>query len=91
MARGRDTARYKRLRARLRAEQRNCYICQQPIDYSLRGSHPWSFTVDHVLPLSKHPELSEDYSNFAAAHRACNSSKSDKLATSGLGNHQQQW
>jgi 5-methylcytosine-specific restriction endonuclease McrA len=36
---------------------------------------PGADTVDHILPLSLHPELAHDRSNLAPAHNRCNASK----------------
>lgn len=48
------------------------------IDYSLPHTDPWSFVVDHVIPLNKGG--SDTLDNKQAAHRDCNRAKSDKLA-----------
>ena len=70
------TARVK-LRARLKAEGRGCWICRafgrpDAIDYSLPARHPRSFEVDELVPVSKGGSPI-DYENVDAAHRECNS------------------
>ena len=41
------------------------------IDYSIR-SGPRAFELDHCLPVSSHPELALEPSNFKPAHAVCN-------------------
>lgn len=80
----------RRNRRRLRYEGRPCWICQafgRParIDYSLPAGHPMAFEVDEIVPVSRYAEggyaspeqCANDYSNLAAAHRACNQWRSN--------------
>ena len=62
---------YRRAAARLRREARVCAICGLPIDPMLRSPHPFSFTVDHIVPLSMGGDLN-DPGNMRPAHRLCN-------------------
>ena len=69
------TARAK-LRNRLRAEGRGCWICRafgrpDAIDYSLPARHPRSFEVDDLVPVSRGGDPVA-YANVDAAHRECN-------------------
>ena len=73
MSSGRNTTQRDRDRATIRRTQAGCYICGQPIDYSLPYLDPGEFTVDHVIPLAKGG--ADDLTNKAAAHRACNRAK----------------
>lgn len=71
----RGSARTK-LRNRLRAEGRGCWICRafgrpDAIDYSLPARHPRSFEVDEIIPISKGGSPI-DYGNVDATHRECN-------------------
>lgn len=74
-----------KLRTRLRAEGRGCWICRvfgrdDRIDYSLPPGHPMSFEVDELVPVSEYPrggyasarECALDYRNVDATHRRCN-------------------
>ena len=88
---GRTTHTFRRLSRALRAEGRPCWLCGQDIDYDADPGSYDSFTVDHILPLSMHPELAEVWSNLAAAHRGCNSSRGTKTPTAGLGLGPKQW
>ena len=55
-----------------------CHICRQPIDYTLKpSSAPEAWEPDHVLPVSKYPELELDLNNIKASHTRCNRSRSD--------------
>ena len=55
-----------------------CGICGQPVDKSLKWPHPYSATVDHIIPINKggHPS---DIANLQLAHNRCNRLKSDNL------------
>ena len=47
----RNTATRDRHRAAIARTKPPCYLCGQPIDYSLKWPDPWCFTVDHIVPL----------------------------------------
>ena len=49
----RNTATRDRDRARIARDKPACHICGQAIDYTLPHLDPWSFVVDHVMPLAK--------------------------------------
>lgn len=72
----------RKIRARLKAEQRDCWICRafgRParIDYDLPARHPMSFEVDELVPVSRGGSP-VDYDNVAAAHRRCNQWRGNK-------------
>ena len=80
-----------KLRARLKAEGRPCWICvlagkSGRISYDLPAGHPYSFEVDELVPVSKYwlggyptPEACAlDYKNLAATHRCCNQWRGNK-------------
>ncbi len=72
----------RKLRARLRAEHRGCWICRafgrpDAIDYDLPARHPMSFEVDELIPVSKGGSPL-DYRNVDATHRACNQWRSNR-------------
>lgn len=73
----RDTAQRDRLRRILRRDKPPCHICGGDIDYALPYLDPQSFVVDHVIPLALGGP--DTIQNAAAAHRACNRTKGDKL------------
>ncbi|WP_165247501.1 HNH endonuclease [Adlercreutzia sp. ZJ141] len=68
----------RKMRARLRAEGRPCHLCKQPIDYSLPPGDPWSFELDHVVPIARGGDP-YDYTNVDAAHRICNQRKGCRM------------
>lgn len=76
---GRSTYAYRQLVDQVRSLGLPCWICGWPIDYSITGAdnrrHRDGFTLDHVLPVSQHPDLLLDPANARAAHRKCNSMK----------------
>jgi 5-methylcytosine-specific restriction endonuclease McrA len=53
-----------------------CWICGQPIDYTLPWPDPKCYVVDHVTPLAKGGD--DTLANKRAAHRDCNRAKSDR-------------
>lgn len=59
------------------ATQNICGICGQPVDKSLKYPHPFSPTVDHIIPCNKGG--SDELDNLQLAHRRCNRLKSDKM------------
>lgn len=63
-------------RARIAHGKPPCALCGKPIDYDLRYPHPWSFTVDHRLPLALGGADTLD--NKQPAHNRCNRAKSDQ-------------
>ena len=83
----------RKLRDRIRAEGRPCWICvvmgksakASRIDYSLRFPHPYSFVLDELVPVSKYwlggyptaQAAALDYRNLAAAHKCCNEWRSN--------------
>ena len=81
----------RKLRNRLKAEERGCWICRvfgrpDRIDYDLPAGHPMAFEVDELKPVSRWREFGYssaqqaalDYSNVDATHRTCNAWKRDK-------------
>ena len=73
----RDSALRFKHRARIARDKPACHICGKPIDYSLPHLDPWSFVVDHVVPLAKGGADTLD--NKKAAHRECNSKKRARM------------
>lgn len=69
-----------------------CWICGQPIDYSLGIStcaDAWE--ADHYLDVSRHPELEYDLGNIKASHMHCNRSRQTRAAINTLGNPSRDW
>lgn len=91
MADPRTSRRYRMLAANLKAQRRPCCHCGQPIDYTLDTNDPGAFTVEHLKPISTHPHLAEDPSNFDAAHRSCNSSRGVKEMRPAIGPTSRRW
>lgn len=75
----RNGARYRRLVATLKAQGWPCWLCGHDIDPTLDVRDPWSFTLDHVLPLSRGGDLL-DPANARSAHRKCNSARGNRLS-----------
>ena len=55
-----------------------CHICGMPIDYlSEPSSLPDAWEPDHVIPVSKRPDLELDLTNILASHKRCNRARGD--------------
>ncbi|MFG2328263.1 HNH endonuclease [Streptomyces sp. NPDC048604] len=70
---------YRRLVDQLRAQRLPCWLCGHNIGYQLDARHPLSFTLDHLVPLSRGGKLL-DPANARPAHRRCNSAKGNRAA-----------
>ena len=73
----RSTTQRDRDRAAIRRSGAPCYLCGEPIDYSLRWPDPWCFTVDHVVPIDAGGP--DHISNKAAAHWCHNRAKGKRV------------
>jgi 5-methylcytosine-specific restriction endonuclease McrA len=71
---------YRRLAAKLKREEHVCWLCGLPIDPELKSPHPYSFSVDHVNPLSFGGALA-DPGNARAAHRIHNMQRGNGRGT----------
>jgi 5-methylcytosine-specific restriction endonuclease McrA len=67
---GLRTSEWRRVRAEVLAASDFCYLC----------GFPGADSVDHLIPRSKGG--TNDRSNLAPAHVACNARKGDRLASS---------
>lgn len=61
----------------MKRTQSVCHLCGKPIDKALEFPHPYSFSVDHIEPLS-HGGAERARSNLAACHLRCNQSKGNR-------------
>lgn len=69
-----------------------CWLCGQPIDYTLKpSSSDQAWEPDHRLSRRAHPELALDLSNIFPSHRSCNRSRQDRAHTDVLGNVSGSW
>jgi 5-methylcytosine-specific restriction endonuclease McrA len=73
----RNSAARARDRARIARDKPSCHICGKAIDYTLPHTDPWSYVLDHVMPLAKGG--ADAISNKKAAHRECNSKKRARI------------
>lgn len=92
---GRNTRRYKKQRALFRdmceAGDVPCWLCNQPIDYSLPFDDSDAFSLDHRFPVSTHPQHAEDPANFEASHSRCNKSRGNRAQPMHLGQPSRNW
>lgn len=91
MTPGRKGSRWRRLHANQKAKRLGCWLCQQPIDYTLTWPDPGSFSVDHRKPLNTHPHLAEDPGNLESAHLGCNSARGQSDPKPSLGSTSRAW
>ena len=59
-------------------EESVCWLCHEPIDYSLKTPHPDSYELDEFIPVSKGGDPL-DRNNVGASHRKCNRKKGDRI------------
>lgn len=86
MANRGSTRLWKQVAANQRAKRLACFLCGQPIDYTLHWPDPASFSADHVKPYVNHPELRTDPGNVVSTHLLCNQKKgSSEHFQAGLG------
>lgn len=77
---GRRGYRWRKLRAQVLTEETTCWLCGDPVDKTLPGTHPRGGVADHVLPLSKGgPPM--DRANLRLAHNQCNARRGDRPPT----------
>lgn len=81
---------WRRLTEEVRRRGEPCWLCGHNINLSLDPRHPMSFTVDHVVPLSRGGSLL-DPGNVRACHRACNSRKGDRVPQVPAGRASRRW
>ena len=73
----RNTTIRDRHRAAIAKGQPPCALCGEPIDYAAKYPAPLSFVVDHIIPIDLGG--TDVLANKQAAHRGCNSEKSNRL------------
>ncbi len=99
-----DTRRMKKLRGEFfREGQRldadpltrhlaNCWLCKQRIAYDVEpNTTPDSHNLDHYHPVSTHPELQHDTTNWMHSHASCNQSRGNGAPSVGLGDAIAEW
>lgn len=70
-SKGRTGRPWRRLRSLVQLTEPNCWLCGLEIDADRGYPDPWSFSVDHVVPLSLGGAPLER-GNARAAHLRCN-------------------
>ena len=76
----RNTTQRDKDRATIKRGRPACYLCGEPIDYTLKWPDPMCFTVDHIIPLDvattdEERRTLDVLSNKAAAHWTHNRAK----------------
>ena len=94
---GRSGGTYRKLRAQVRATERTCWRCGQPLDWSIpyKDEHGNinmnAATLEHKQPKSTHPHLAEDPGNLSASHARCNLGAGDRNPQPNLGVFNVEW
>ena len=70
-----------------------CWICNEPIDYSVPPSTtPDSYEPDHIIPVAKDASKELDLNNIRASHRRCNRGRGDGTnGTNTIGRRSRVW
>lgn len=68
-----------------------CWLCGELIDMSLPRTDPMSYELDHVKPVSLHPELRYDPANGRPSHKQCNRSRGNRDPNPGLTRTSRDW
>lgn len=69
-----------------------CWLCGMPIDYAAtKNTTDDSFNLDHLYPVSKHPELQFDPAGFKPSHTSCNRLRSNQDPPTPIGTLSRQW
>jgi len=68
-----------------------CWICGQPIDYTLKFPHPQSWSLDHAIPIKHNPRLMLEPNNFRSAHLHCNNNRGTDTPAADLGQPSENW
>lgn len=79
------------LRAAWAAVKAPCWLCGQPIDYSLPFGDREALELDHVKPRKTHPHLTLDRSNCRPSHSRCNRARGAGAPGPGLGEPSEDW
>ena len=70
----------------------NCWLCKQRIDYTVPAhTTSDSHNLDHYHPVSTHPELQSDPTNFRHSHMRCNVSRGNRDLDLDLGEQMPDW
>lgn len=69
-----------------------CWLCGMPIDYAAtKNTTDDSFNLDHLYPVSKHPELQFDPAGFRPSHTSCNRLRGNQDPPTPIGTLSRQW
>lgn len=69
-----------------------CWLCGMPIDYTApKNTSDDSFNLDHMFPVSKHPELQFDPAGFKPSHTSCNRLRGNSDPPAPIGTLSRQW
>jgi 5-methylcytosine-specific restriction endonuclease McrA len=75
---GRVGQAWNRLRKQVLAEEPNCWLCGQPVDYHAVPRTRWAPSVDHIVPLIRGGSPL-DRGNLHTAHHGCNASRKARM------------
>ena len=79
-------------REKCKRDQPPCWLCGQAIDYDTTDPYsPDSLQVDHMFPVSTHPDLAADQENMRPSHAGCNLSRGNSMTLPELGTTSCDW
>lgn len=69
-----------------------CWLCGQEIDYDATDYYAAdALQVDHVFPVSTHPERAADPEGMRPAHAGCNLARGNSMTLAELGETSTDW
>lgn len=69
-----------------------CWLCGMPIDYAAKqNTTDDSYNLDHMFPVSKHPELQHDPAGFRPSHTSCNRLRGNSDPPAPISTLSRQW
>lgn len=69
---------YERNRKQVLREEADCWLCGEPVDFTIKWPEPMSKTIDHVIAYASGG--THERSNLRLAHNICNQRRGNKDA-----------
>ena len=75
-----------------KANHTPCWLCGMPIDYDAApNTTDDSYNLDHLYPVSKHPDLQHDPAGWRPSHTQCNNLRGNRDPHTPIGHQSRHW